>query len=160
MAEPQKSSEQKFVTEETFKGLVDSIREIAESTQRGRQVPAHQARQRTPWNPTGEPLKVRLKAPAVFMNGARLHPKMLSEEEITLLNALKPGLYNKKKWTVTLRRDKSIDIGYSNKTVKHRLELAREAPSLSDMCRKILTEAEARDKRRKAGEVDEDEDNY
>lgn len=150
----------KFVTEDAFKGLVDSIREIAQSTQRGRQLTVGEAKNRTPWNPTGEPLKVWLKAPAVFMNGARLHPSMLSEEEITLLNALKPGLYNKKKWTVTLRRDKSIDIGYSNKTVKHRLELAREAPSLSDMCRKILTEAEARDKRRKAGEVDEDEDNY
>lgn len=158
MAEAQKPQEKIEVTPTAFQGLVDSIREIAESTQRGKQVPVHQAKFRTPWNPTGEPVKVKLKYPAVFMNGARLNPRMLTAEEIELLNQVRPGLYNKKKWAVTVRRDKSIDIGYSNKTVQQRLELAREAPSLADMCRRILTEAEARDQRRKAGQVDDDED--
>ena len=111
---------------------------------------------KTPWNPEG---KARLKKRRKFMmNGALCNPDMMTDEELELMSQIRPGRYNNRRWEVIRRRDKSIDIRYSNATIKHRMELQANAPTLVTMLKQILTEQEAREARRKSGEFDDELD--
>lgn len=144
---------------ETLKDLVGAVKSLAEAQQSTfKKIPVHLAKARTPWNPSGERRTVKLKPTAVYQNGARLNPVMLSDEEITLLNQVKPGRYNKNKWEVVRRRDKSIDIRFANKSIEQRMEMKGEAVTLTGMLQKILIEQEAQAQRRKRGEIEEDDD--
>ena len=64
-----------------------------------RQVRQHAAKYRTAGNPTGGPRPAMARD--YRMQGSQLRPAMLSNEEIDLLNKLKPGRYNGGKWIVT-----------------------------------------------------------
>src|SRR5690606_13275297 len=90
-------AKQETVSTDTLAELTGAIKALADQGRR-KQVPVHQYTPQTPWNPSGTKRRVKLKHPAVFQNGARLNPMMLSDEEIELLNRLRPGVYNRKKW--------------------------------------------------------------
>jgi hypothetical protein len=155
-------SEQKEVSvgTEALKDLTSAVKTLAETQALGKKTPLHQVKVVTPWDPTGvrkQPAK-RLKAPAVFQNGARLNPIMLSNEEMDLINQLKPGRYAKRRIEVVRRRDKSIDIRYPNRTIEQRLELKGVARNLTELLKVILIEQEAAEKRRKAGEIDDEDE--
>jgi hypothetical protein len=152
------AAEREVIDTGTLRDLIGSMKDLAESTRKERKISVAEASKATPWNPSGKPRTVKLKPPAVYQNGARLNPVMLSDEEVTLLNQLKPGVFNHKKWVVRKRRDKSLDIQYPNKTIEARMELKGEAGNLSGMLRKILTEYEAQQERKKRGEFIEDDD--
>lgn len=145
------------LTRDDVKDLLGSVKSLAESTAAKRKIGIAEASKVTPWNPDGGPKK-RLKVTAFYMNGARVNPVMLTNEEIDLINQLKPGAFNKKKWVVRKRRDKSIELQYPNKSVEHRIELRGEAGNLAGMLKKILTEHEAQLEKRRRGEFEDDED--
>lgn len=158
MAKTEKS-EMVEVDGEDLKSLVKSVGQLAE-TQAGtfRKIRVHEAKFPTPWNPSGERRTLKLKPASVSQNGGRINPVMLSDEEITLINQLKPGLYNKKKWRVVRRRDKSIDIQYPNASLEARFELKGEAGNFAGMLKRIVLEQEAQEQRRKLGEPEDDDE--
>ncbi len=142
--------------------MVDTLRGISEDSKRDRKKNVNEVLVKTPWDPEGSLggiRKLQLKWEHVYMNGSRITPELLHDEEIELLNQLKKsGRYNKGKWGVSVRKhDRTVDISYYNKSVEQRLELTRDAGNLAGMIRKILIEQEARDNARKRGE-DYDED--
>lgn len=89
-----------------------------------------QAKHITPWNPTGAKMRPRLKR-RVFQNGHPLSDGRLHDEEILLLNGLKPGRYRNRQWLV-LERDmegtSSLHLYIPDATEAQRLENARLAP--------------------------------
>jgi len=122
-------------------------------------VPFHKIKHDTPWNPTGKRERVKLRRPT-FISGYPVNPMMHTEEEITLLNEVKPGRYNNRRWEVTRFDDGSIDIRYPNRTFEQRMEMALKAPSISELCKQIIAEREQQDARKRAGDSlygDEDE---
>lgn len=90
----------------------------------------------------------------VYMSGVKIRENQLTEEQIRLLNKLKPGKYNDGKWTV-IERDASgleggaIDIFLRNKSNEDRMQLLIEAPSLDVLCTKIIAEQEAKENARR-----------
>lgn len=95
---------------------------------------------------TARSKRVKLRR-QVYMSGAKLKESFLSEEEITLLNKIQPGLYNEQRWAVLGRSanggDGSIDIVVPNKTQEDRIRLMGEAPTLATMLKRIIAEQEA-----------------
>lgn len=89
-----------------------------------------------------EPLKRE-----VNMNGARLRPSQLSEEEIVLLNQLKPGTYLDGTVSVVETRGvgsgSAIDLVYNNASQENRINHYMRVGSLSNMCKMILAEQNA-----------------
>lgn len=143
---------------EELKALIKGVTDIAESNKvKFEKIPVHLAKFPTPWNPSGERRTVRLTAPNLFQNGARLNPVMLNEEEITLANQLKPGLYNHKKWQVVKRRDGSMDVRYPNAALEDRFEIKGQAGNFAGILKMIITEQESQAQRRRAGEEIYDE---
>lgn len=120
-----------------------------------RDVPITELKPKTPWNPSGERRAKKYKK--FYQNGALLNQDMMTEEELDLFAQLRPGHYNGRMWEVVRRRDKSIDLRYRNATIRHRMELKGDAPSLVIMLQKILTEQEAQADRRKRGEYDDED---
>lgn len=78
----------------------------------------------TPWTPKdGSPkLKMRRK---FFQHGMPIGENV-TNEEITLLNQLKPGRYCEGNVIVTLRKDRGIDVDYPVRTVQQRLKLVNQ----------------------------------
>lgn len=112
------------------------------------QIPFSKAKFCTPWNPTGKKYRVGLTRDT-WMNGHQLREGRLSEEEITLLNQLKPGKYHNKQWTV-IETDEgdgkhSIEIIIPNKTQEQRMALtiAHGGRGLVGICEKIIAEQNA-----------------
>lgn len=158
-SKPRGRKKDEDVSNEDIKSLVKSVAQIAENQPKFRKLGIHETTFPTPWNPSGERRSLKLKPTALFQNGARVNPAMLSDEEIELINQLKPGLYNKKKWQVVRKRDKSLHLHYPNATLEHRFDLNIQAQGqFAGMLRLIITEQEAQEQRRKNGLDDEDED--
>jgi hypothetical protein len=120
--------------------LVESIAKVANHLEsvapKFKKVSAHEyelQRQRKPL------------ARATHMGGIRLREHQLSNEEIDLLNKIKPGTYNNGRWVVIAQNTdggkQSIDIRVPNKTREEQMQLAMEAPSLTALCQKILSES-------------------
>jgi hypothetical protein len=134
---------------ETLKDLVGSVRDLAAAAQRtkGSTLSAYLEKNKR---------KVKLKQP-FHQNGVLIRIDQLTDEQVELVNQLKPGRYNSRKWEIVKRRDRSIDFRYPNKTIEHRMQTASQAGDLTGMLKMILTEAETIKARRKAGEdVDDD----
>lgn len=147
------------VSSDDIKSLVKSVAQIADNQPKFRKLGIHETKFPTPWNPTGERRTLKMKPAAFFQNGARVNVAMLSDEEITLINQLKPGLYNKKKWQVVRKRDKSLHLHYPNATLEHRFDLNIQAGGqFAGMLKLIVTEQEAQEQRRKQGMDDDDEE--
>jgi len=86
--------------DERLAAAIEKLVEIQEH-QPTPQIPMAKAKHVTPWNPTGKHdwQRPRLRC-RVFMNDRPLTEGRLNEEEIKLINQLKPGRYNNRKWTV------------------------------------------------------------
>ena len=110
------------------------------------QVPFAKYKHKTPWNPSGEKYR-RPLAKTVYLNGHRLRERMLSQDEIDRLNAVKPGVYNNGKWSVVekAREDgrPEVFIHWPNKTVEQRMDLLGHGTTLCELLDKILAEQTA-----------------
>lgn len=88
----------------------------------------------------------------VFMSGVKIREKQLTNDQVTLLNQLKPGVYNGGRWHVIGRHadgleDGIIEIWVRNKTQEDRGQLALEAPTLDVLLQKMIAESDAREKK-------------
>lgn len=77
---------------------------------------------RTSWTPKDGSPKLKLKR-KMYQHGMAIDADMVTNEQITLLNALKPGRFLDGWVKVIRRRDKGIDIDYAIKTASQRLKL-------------------------------------
>lgn len=77
---------------------------------------------RTSWTPTDGSPKIKLKR-KMYQHGMNLDSDMLTNNQVTLLNNLKPGRFLDGWVKVIRRRDKGIDIDYAIKTASQRLKL-------------------------------------
>lgn len=108
------------------------------------QIPYAKYKHKTPWNPTGEKYRRPLSRPT-FLNGHRLHEKQLSQEDIDLLNKVRPGVYNGRKWTVIEQSlnengQGAIKIYIPNRTPEQRMAMMAEGRTLTELLTKIINE--------------------
>lgn len=128
----------------------DAMTKIANASENGplRQVPISKAKIKTPWNPEGKKNRPELRRPT-YLTGARLREILLSEDEINLLNQVKPGKYHGKRWLVTERdgdkEGSAVDIYLPNKTQEDRLALKGDARDLKHVLEQIIAEQNARE---------------
>lgn len=147
---------EEIVEQETLKDLVRSVKGVVEAQNATRQKTVAEITEDSPFNNPSNPRTAKLKG-KFYQNGIMINPAFLTQQETELLNQLKTGQYNHKKWSVTRRRDGSLELRYPNKTIEQRMEHKNIARNLKEMLELILTEQEAQAKRRKAGEIEDDE---
>jgi hypothetical protein len=112
-----------------------------------RKVTYAEYKPRTPFNPSGNRNR-RAPSRVVYQNGGRVNPRMLFDEEIKLLDQLRPGRYLDKLVTVrevegTEGAPNELHIEYAYRTPDQRLALATRVRSLVAMLRQIVNEQEA-----------------
>jgi hypothetical protein len=133
--------------------MISALQAIAANQPRRRQG-MHEVSHDTPWwNPEKDGPRETLTRD-FYQNGNPVNPVVLSNEEIRLINQIKPGVYAKKKFRVTPQPGGGIGLWYDNKTLHQRFTIARiagESQGLTGILQMILTEEEAQKDRRKKG---------
>jgi hypothetical protein len=108
----------------------------------------------TPWTPKdgSEKLKMRRK----FYHHGMLIDEKVSNEEIALLNQLKPGHYCDGYVRVTLRKDRGIDIDHPVRTASQRLKLVNQygVRSFAELLQRIIDEKSNPTKYRRPDDAD------
>lgn len=109
---------------------------------------------RTPWTPKDGSPKLKMKR-RFFHHGLLLEHNV-SNEEISLLNQVKPGVYCDGFVRVVLRRDRGIDIDYPVKTASQRLRLVNQfgIRSFTELLQRIIDERANPTKYRKPEDAD------
>jgi hypothetical protein len=79
----------------------------------------------TPWTPKDGSPKLKFKR-AMYHHGIPIPNEIVSNEEIELLNKIKPGHYLEGFVKVSLRKDRGIDLDYPVKTNSQRLRLSNQ----------------------------------
>jgi hypothetical protein len=128
----------------TDPALLALLSKLIEANDAGpvKQIPRGKALIRTPWHPSGEKNRPKL-ARTTFINNFPCKEIMMSNEEITLLNELKPGKYLGKKVVVIEDSDKegsSITIYIPNKSHEDKLWQMQVAPELVVLLRSLDAE--------------------
>lgn len=97
----------------------------------------------TPWTPKDGSPKLKLKR-KIYQHGIPLQDKMLTNEQIALLNKIRPGEYFDGYVKVIRRRDKGIDITYPIKNAQQRMMLTSKtgARSFTELVRLINEQAD------------------
>lgn len=94
----------------------------------------------TPWMPRdGSP---RLKMKRKFYHHGVPIESRVSNEEIDLLNKIRPGYYCEGVVKVTLRKDRGIDVDYPVKTASQRLRLVNQfgIRNFAELLKRIIDE--------------------
>jgi hypothetical protein len=112
--------------------------------------------QNTPWTPKDGSSKLKLKR-KMYQHGLLIDALRVTNEEITLLNKLKPGVYMNGWVKVIRRKDRGIDIDYPIKTASQRLRLINEHGVINfrTLLEKIVDEAK-NPKKLESEEVEDD----
>lgn len=95
---------------------------------------------RSPWDPKDGSPKKKLKR-TMYHHGIPI--RNIDNDEIELLNKLRPGRYCNGYVVVTLRKDRGIDIDYPVKTASQRLRLPNEfgITSFRGLLQRLVDEA-------------------
>lgn len=122
--------------------LASALVQAIEATQPKRKKTPIDRKPGDPWQPKDGSPKLKLKRKH-FQHGIPIDPDMLTNEQITLLNQLKPGSYMGGYVKVYRRRDKGIDIDYPIKTAAQRLRLVNQfgITSFDTLIQRCLDEA-------------------
>lgn len=96
----------------------------------------------TPWTPKEGSVKHKLKRP-FYQHGIQVDPDTLSNDEIDMINQLRPGLFLDGHVKVNRRKDRGIDIDYPVRTAAVRLKLINQfgVRNLTDLCRLCVEES-------------------
>lgn len=107
----------------------------------------------TPWTPKDGTPKLKLKV-ACYQHGLELREERLFNEQIALLNRLRPGIYLDGHVKVIRRRDRGLNIDYPMRTAAQRMRLSAVfgITSLTDLLKRLVEDG---DKRPKNVEFDE-----
>jgi hypothetical protein len=96
----------------------------------------------TPWTPKDGSKKLKLKR-KIYQHGLPIDEDIIDNEEIALLNQLRPGLYLDGVVKVNRRKDRALDISYPMKTSAQRLKLINQfgIRNLKELVAKCIEEA-------------------
>lgn len=147
--QPAVSTEPAVVDKDT--AMIAALQALAANQPRRRKG-MHEIVHDTPWWDGKAPRSTLTRQ--FFQNGNPVNDTVLSNEEIDLINQLKPGLYAKKKFRVTDMPGGAIGLWYDNKTLHQRFTIARiagDSQGLTGILQTILLEEEAQKARRKKG---------
>jgi hypothetical protein len=113
----------------------------------------------TPWTPEDGSKKLKLKR-KTFQHSIEVRPDFHSNEEIALLNQIRPGVYCEGHVRVTRRRDKGIDITWPHKVVAQRMRLVQQfgLRNLREILARCIDEASNPSKYKKVGTSEYDDD--
>lgn len=107
----------------------------------------------SPWTPKDGSPKLKLKIKC-YQHGLELREERLFNEQIALLNRLRPGIYLNGYVKVIRRRDRGLNIDYPMRTAAQRMRLSADfgITNLTDLLKRLVEEG---DKRPKNVEFDE-----
>ena len=111
--------------EEAKETLAAALIQAIESTRPPSKKTISNRKAGDPWQPKDGSPKLKLKR-KMFHHTVELSANQLFNEEITLLNKLKPGLYCDGFVRVFRRRDGGLDIDYPIRTASQRLRLLNQ----------------------------------
>lgn len=136
------------------KALANAFVEAIERTKPPEKKTVLTRKKNTPWSPPeGEP---RLKLKRKMYHHGILIGENISNEEIELLNRVKPGRYCDGYVQVTLRKDRGLDIDYPVRTTSQRLRLVNQfgITSFASLLKRIIDEKTNPSKYRKPEDTD------
>lgn len=130
--EAEKSTIEQMV--EAFTGAIEQTRPLQKKTILNRKKGG-------PWVPKDGSPKLKLRR-THFQHAIRMSEENLSNEEIALLNKIRPGAYCDGNVKVILRKDRGIDIDYPIKTASQRLRLVNQYSivGLASLLQRIVDE--------------------
>jgi hypothetical protein len=105
--------------------LVNALIQAIQATKPVEKKTAYSRKANTPWTPKDGSAKTKLKRD-IYQHSLKLDPDMLSNDEVAVLNKLRPGRYLDQWVVVTKRRDGGINITYPVKTASQRMKLASQ----------------------------------
>lgn len=134
--------------------LADALVQAIERTRPPQKKTIADRKENTPWTPKDGSPQLKLKR-KMYHHGMMITGK-ISNEEIELLNKVRPGHYCDGVVRVTARRDRGVDIDYPIATAQQRLRLinAYKITSFADLLRRIVDENANPRKYRKADDPD------
>lgn len=139
---------------EAQQALADAFVSAIERTRPKEKITIANRKPATPWSPKNGEARLKLKR-RMFHHGLLLDEK-LSNQEINLLNQVKPGSYCENYVRVTLRKDRGIDIDHPVRTSSQRLKLVNQygIRSFSELLERIIDEKANPSKYRKSEDAD------
>jgi len=149
------------VSEESAPGVTDGQKALAdafvsaiERTRPPDKKTPFNRKRNTPWTPKNGAPELKLKR-KVFHHGIPIMGRV-SNEEIELMNKIKPGGYCDGFVRVTVRKDRGLDIDYPVKTNSQRLRLINQfgIRSFTELLQRITDEQANPTKYRKAEDSD------
>lgn len=135
--------------------LVESLRQAIELTRPTVKKTISTRTKSGPWAPKDGSPKLKLKR-IMYQHGLKIEEDRVSNQEIELLNKVKPGVYCDGNVRVVRRKDRGVNIEYSVKTASNRLKLINDygITSLTALCQKLIDES-AQPKKIENEDVDE-----
>jgi hypothetical protein len=123
--------------------LAQALVQAIETTKPPQKKTAITRKPNTPWTPKDGSPKLKLKR-KMYQHGILIDEDLVSNEEVELLNKLKPGLFLNGHVKVYRRRDRGIDIDYPIKTAAQRLKLVNQfgIRNLAELLQRCISEAE------------------
>lgn len=134
--------------------LADAFVEAIERTKPPVKKTVANRKENTPWTPADGAPKLKMKR-QFHHHGMRISDNV-SNEEIALLNQLKPGSFCDGFVRVTLRKDKGIDIDHPIRTAAQRLKLVNSygIRSFAELLQRCIDEKQNPRKYRTADDMD------
>jgi hypothetical protein len=137
---PMPADPTQVIATEAQQTLADAFVSAIERTRPKEKKTVFTRKKGTPWTPkNGDPqLKLKRK---MYQHGILLDGK-LSNEEIDLLNKVKPGVYCDGWVKVNVRKDRGLDIDYAVRTNAQRLKLINQfgVRSFSELLTRLIDE--------------------
>lgn len=135
-----KTEEAKVGTTELAQALIQAINQTKPPEKKN----PFNRKVNTAWTPKDGARKLKLKR-KTYHHGLLLSEDILSNDEIDVLNKIRPGRYLDNYVVVFRRRDRGIDIDYPMKTSSQRLRLVNQfgIRNMKELCERIIAEAEA-----------------
>lgn len=136
------------------RALADAFVEAIERTRPPEKKTVFTRKENTPWTPKDGSPKLKMKR-KFYHHGIAITDNV-SNEEIALLNQLKPGAYCDGYVRVTLRKDRGIDIDHPIRTASQRLKLVHNygIRSFAELLQRIVDERANPTKYRKPEDAD------
>lgn len=127
---------------DVFAQLVKAFTDAIASTKPVEKKNAINRKPGTPWTPKDGSPKIKLRR-KFYQHGLLIDPDMMSNEDISLMNQVKPGVYMNGHMKVIRRRDKGINLTYPVSTAAQRLKLNQfGVTSFSSILRRCIEESE------------------
>lgn len=125
----------------SIKAMADAFVEAIERTKPPAKITVANRKARTPWSPAPGEAAVKLKR-KFFHHALAIDPEKVTNQEKELLNQIKPGRYCEGWVTVTLRKDRGLDIDYPVRTNVQRLRLINQhgIRSFTELLSRIIDE--------------------